>query len=145
MSATAVIAHELTLQVGGVELACQLYSYRLDYADDTGEKIYTACPGGVVTVPGADGSVATLTVGLLHDWSAEGASWKLAELAPSTGVAFTLNADTDKADQARTYTGTLDLPRIPEDWATRGVQRVELALPVTAITGPTRYTAPAAP
>lgn len=142
MTAVGIIAHELTLQVGGVAVECQLYSFQLDYADDSAEKIYTACPGGVVTVPGTDGSIATLTVGLLHDWSDTGASWELAQLAPTTGVSFTLNADTDKPDHARTYTGTLDLPRLPEDWATRGVQRVELTLPVTAITGPTRYTAP---
>lgn len=139
MTAVGLVAHQLTLTVGGVAMECQLYQFSLTYAADEGEKIYTACPGGVVTVPADDGRVATLSVGMLHDWADSGVSWELAGLAPASGIAFTLNADTDKPEQARTYTGTIDLPNIGEDWATRQVQRVELELPVTSIVGPTRY------
>lgn len=145
MTATGVTANQIVLDIGsaaGVE--CQVAGWNLAYADDGGERIYTACPGGVIQVPNADGSVATLTLDLIHDWSATGPSWQLAQLAPAAGVSFTLNADTDKPEQARTYTGTVTLPRIPEDWVARQVQRSTLTLPVTVITGPTRYVPAAA-
>jgi hypothetical protein len=142
MTVTAVIANQATFTIDAVDYACQLTGYRHAWADESGETIYTACPDGVVKVPdpNADG-VATGTASLLADWSAAGWSFVLAgkngEVVPCVVV-----LDADKPTQARQYSGSVRVPRIPDEWIARQTQRMDVELVWTECTGPTRYTAP---
>jgi hypothetical protein len=154
MSIVAVIANQLILDINGATYECQIEETHITYPDDTGgTKRWTGCPDGEVTIPDPEsvGLVANLQLVGLHDWSDAGISWVLTQ-AFNTVVPFTLNLDVDKATddpgppaipaQARTYTGTLRIPRVPDDWISRQPLDMDLTFDVVTMTGPTRYTAP---
>lgn len=142
MTVVTVIANQATFTIDAVDYACQLTGYAHKWADEGGETIYTACPDGVATVPdpSADG-VATGTASMLADWSAAGWSFVLAGKY-GTVVDCVVTLDADKATQARSYTGKIRVPRIPDAWVARQVQRMDVDLIWTECTGPTRHVAP---
>jgi hypothetical protein len=142
MTVTNVVANQATFTVDGVDYACQMTAYAHAWSDADGEKVFTACPDGVTVIPdpNADG-VATGTASLLADWSAAG--WAFALSAKhGTIVPCVVTLDVDQPTQARTYTGTVRVPRIPEEWIARQTQRADLVLSWQTCAGPTRYTAP---
>jgi hypothetical protein len=155
MSVVTVMANQLIVDINGETYECQIEEAHVTYPDATGgTKRYTGCPDGEVTIPdpAAVGVVANLQLVGLHDWSDAGISWVLTE-AYGTTVPFILNLDVDKAAategpsgtvpaQARTYTGTLRIPRISDDWITRQAEDIDVTFDCVTMTGPTRYTAP---
>lgn len=146
---TAVVASQAVITAGDdpdvTSLECQLTQYTHEWAEDVSNltTYYTACPEGTVSVPGAPSTagVATGTLSLLMDWSDSGWSWKMAALG-NTLVSLVVNLDTDKPTQARSYTGTVLMPRIPESWIVREAQTGDLAVVWQTCVGPTRYVAP---
>lgn len=133
-----IVANQLTFEVAGTQLECQVFGFTLAWADQTQNLDRTACPEGAVVLPSDQATAqATLTVDILMDWSVAGWSSILAGVA-GTEVAATLVVDSDKPDYTRHYTGTILAPRLPETWRTRQAQRQEsLALSCVTWDGPT--------
>lgn len=147
MTVVTVIANQLILEIDAVNYECQIEEAHVTYPDATGgTKRYTGCPEGEVTIPdpAAVGVAATLKLVGLHDWSDTGISWVLSEAYGET-VPFTLNLDSDKVAategpsgtvpaQARHYTGTLKVPRVPDDWIARKAEDIDITCDCLTIT-----------
>lgn len=141
MTTTTVVAAQLILTVDGHDLSCQATDARLVWNTAASSTIYVGCGTGVPDVPPPDQDLATLTTNMLLDLSDSGWVMSLAGKAGQL-VPCVLNLDVDKAGQATTYTGTVRVPNVDREWTPNTTQRVDVAWGFTALTGPTRYTAP---
>jgi hypothetical protein len=147
MTTTPVVAHQLVLEVDGTALECAVASASLTFAQPAaGGSTPVACGDDVPALPDPGADAGELVTDVFMDWSDTGWSYVLASKGGQV-VDFTLSLDTDKPDQATSYTGTLRVPYLGrEGWTPKQYQRQSVTWPlVTVNTTPTRYTAPPGP
>lgn len=140
MPATFVTAGSATITVDGTDYSCQITGFDPGWTDQTtpspsGE--LTACGDPVPSDQNSGEYPASPTLRIVHDWSTTGLSRALAA-AVGTQVPLVVELDTDQPAQQRSYSGTVIVPPVPDDWTPGKLERTDdLTFTAVSLTGPT--------